>query len=562
MGCSFTNLHSIAPAPYSPCAVLPANRSSACGSSGSTARSELSAPAGLPGKLTISEAPSVPQTPRPSAANGVCFAPSARISSANPGTSLSHTESVASGVTSRGPSPVPPVVTTSALAAAAVWIAVTMCLTSSGTTTATQSIPASAKISRSAGPERSICVPAKHRSLTVMTVAVRPSSVRSISAAYRKHVCPEDEKINSSQPIRAIGEWSLRRNFLAASTSQQKPMLFTETPTEPKPLQSDTEPLPPAQQPIRVAAGRHGELDTHELIRLLDTIEDERARGRFRESLYISIFVWIAVAWFIFYGPRVLWHRAELRDPASVLKERELVELQMPQLPHLPTPTVKPVHPVIDNKTMAHLRETAPTPAPQPVTPQPQPVPAAPPTPPPPPVTNAPSIHTPPPIVADAPSALPHFTQPSSAGSNIQGALNAAARDHTSVNIGNLSRPGRPLNLGGAEVLSDMEGVDFTAYLRRLVSDVQRNWDPLLPPEAGSPLFKQGESYIRFTILPDGTIKDASMHLDGSTHDEAINRSAWGSITSEGQFPPLPKNFHGPEFVLRLHFLVNKQPQE
>ena len=110
--------------------------------------------------------------------------------------------------------------------------------------------------------------------------------------------------------------------------------------------------------------------------------------------------------------------------------------------------------------------------------------------------------------------------------------------------------------------MSDTQNVDFNPYLRRILGDIKRNWDPLIPTEAEAPLYKQGESYIRFTILPDGTIKDASMHLDGSTHDEAINRSCWGSITSEGQFPPLPKDFHGPEFELRIHFLVNKQLPE
>ena len=39
-----------------------------------------------------------------------------------------------------------------------------------------------------------------------------------------------------------------------------------------------------------------------------------------------------------------------------------------------------------------------------------------------------------------------------------------------------------------------------------------------------------------------GTIAD--MHLDGSSHDVAIDKSCWGSITREGQFPPLPRLFH------------------
>ena len=36
-------------------------------------------------------------------------------------------------------------------------------------------------------------------------------------------------------------------------------------------------------QPLRIRTGRFGELEEHELVRLLDTIEDERARARFRE---------------------------------------------------------------------------------------------------------------------------------------------------------------------------------------------------------------------------------------------------------------------------------------
>ena len=34
--------------------------------------------------------------------------------------------------------------------------------------------------------------------------------------------------------------------------------------------------------PVRIRTNRYGELEEHELIRLLDTIEDERARARFR----------------------------------------------------------------------------------------------------------------------------------------------------------------------------------------------------------------------------------------------------------------------------------------
>jgi TonB family protein len=98
--------------------------------------------------------------------------------------------------------------------------------------------------------------------------------------------------------------------------------------------------------------------------------------------------------------------------------------------------------------------------------------------------------------------------------------------------------------------------VNFQPYLARIMREIYEQWIPLIPEEAQPPLNKQGVTQIRFTINPDGTI--AAMHLDGSTHDDALNRAAWGSITGVGQFPPLPKEFHGPNLELRIHYLVNK----
>lgn len=351
------------------------------------------------------------------------------------------------------------------------------------------------------------------------------------------------------------------------------PMISPETPTEQAPQTSSSEPQTPALVPDRIRIGRHGELETHELLYLLDSIEDERARSRFRESVYISLFIWLAVAWFVFYGPRVLWHQPKLRNPAEVLRERELTQLHLPNLPPVPSSAPKAAprpapKPALDNKTLEKIREMAPPAKPEPAPSAANPPAAAQPTaptpttpPPPPPTVPTPQPRTPPPVVAEAPTpqpTKPNFGRPSSAGSAIQDAIAAAARNRGSggIDTGRPSSRSGPLNIGGAEVLSDTEGVNFDPYLRRILGDIKRNWDPLIPPEAQSPLFKQGEAYIRFTILPDGSI--GAMHLDGSTHDEAINRSCWGSITSEGQFPPLPSQFHGPNLELRIHYLVNK----
>jgi outer membrane biosynthesis protein TonB len=315
------------------------------------------------------------------------------------------------------------------------------------------------------------------------------------------------------------------------------------------------------QRPAKIRTARFGELEEHELIRLLDTIEDERARSRFRESIYISIFVWMVVVWLALYGPRYLWHAPRVVNPIDVLKQRELTELADPHL-HAPrAPLPKP--PMrMDNKTLENVRKmTPPAPTPPPPTPTPAPTPTPPtptPTPQPPP-TPQPS-HAAPPIV-DAPTPQPHVNFPSAP--NPSNALGSAMRGTTSpggtYGPGAHAPGGADFGTGGMEVLSDMQGVDFSAWLRRMHDDVQRNWEPLLPEETEAPILKQGETYVRVKILPDGTIAD--MHLDGSSHDVAIDKSCWGSITSEGQFPPLPRQFHGPYLELRLHFIVNKRFQ-
>ena len=83
--------------------------------------------------------PRTPATPRESSACGVFAIESARIASAIPGARRSRTVIVASGVTSRGPRPVPPVVKTSLASTASSSIASAIESRSSGTTRRTTS---------------------------------------------------------------------------------------------------------------------------------------------------------------------------------------------------------------------------------------------------------------------------------------------------------------------------------------------------------------------------------------------------------------------------------------
>lgn len=337
--------------------------------------------------------------------------------------------------------------------------------------------------------------------------------------------------------------------------------------------------VPPSPPPVKVRTSRYGELEEHEVIHLLDALDDERARARFRESVYISIIIWLCIGWFVLYGPQVIFHQPRLINPAEVLKQREkeLTYLDMPTdvskaLPKKPTNVMsdkdrvqQTAKPTLDKKTLQQLQAMrragepspappAPAPAPQPAPQQSQQQPAPQPLP----------QHPQQQAMIEAPKPAPtkpNFAgQMQSAGDAIREAAQQAAQNRGQ---GGDYGANAPLQHGGlntgVEVLSDTMGVDFAPYLRRILSDIRRTWVPLIPEEARPPLNKQGETLIRFTILPDGRI--GQMHLEASTHDQAIDRAAWGGITGVGQFPPLPSNFKGPQLELRIDFLVNTRPE-
>ena len=116
------------------CAVgSPASSSTACFSAGRSTSKPSRQPPGEPGRFTTSAWPRTPASPRESRACGVFASESARSASAIPGATRSSTSAVASGVTSRGPRPVPPVVSTTAASSASSAIASAIASRSSGT---------------------------------------------------------------------------------------------------------------------------------------------------------------------------------------------------------------------------------------------------------------------------------------------------------------------------------------------------------------------------------------------------------------------------------------------
>ena len=347
-------------------------------------------------------------------------------------------------------------------------------------------------------------------------------------------------------------------------------MPILETPPNP------TSSSPAPQQPVKIATRRFGELEQHELIRLLDSIDDEISQARFRESIYISVIICLALAWFAFYGPRVLFHEGRIvsRSDSAAQKEMKYLDLP-PSLVHKAPPKTKVIS---DQDRRAQTPRPKPTPEPsktrpnapnQPLPPAPQPQPAPrqqqpapqqqaqqPPAPQqqprPQPNQNA--------SIPDAPhpsnTGKPNFNLGGSAGQSNAAAANNALRGGGGNYGSGVSRNGP----AGIEILSDTLGVDFGPYIKRLLRILYNSWVPLIPEETRPPLNKEGDTLIRFRINPDGSL--SYMHLDGSSHDDAINRAAWGSVTGVGQFPPLPKDFTGANLDLRVHFVISHNAEK
>jgi TonB family protein len=363
-------------------------------------------------------------------------------------------------------------------------------------------------------------------------------------------------------------------------------MPITEVPTSP--------PGPPKAPITRRKRSRYEDLEPDELLHLIDKLEDERSRARLREGIWVSVIAHLIIFWFLFYGPRVLWHQTHVVNPAEVLKNRK--DLTYLDLPPDALKNVKPKpeaplsdknriaespHPTLDRKTLRELqamrRAGPPAPTPpqqqqqqQPATPQqaaPQPPqqaevqqrhPAQPPVP------MRPSPQSQSSISAPKPEpAKPSFKVGTlSARDAIQQAIENAARNPSAASgdYGDNAPSEHPAMSAGVDVLSDTMGVDFGPYLQRVINATYRSWLPIIPESARPPLDKQGRVGIRFKIYPDGSVKQ--MVLEFPSGDVSLDRAAWGGITGASPYPPLPKEFKGPFLELRFGFYYNVDPSK
>jgi outer membrane biosynthesis protein TonB len=339
--------------------------------------------------------------------------------------------------------------------------------------------------------------------------------------------------------------------------------------------------------------GKYTSLETHELITLVEDLEDDRARARVREGIWVSVIAHLLLFWFIAYGPHVLFHQPRVINPADVLAQRDKENPQFLDLPPDALKQLKPKNrdiisdkdriaqsknPTLDKKTLEQLEAMkaagppAPTPAPQPSqqqapTPQQQAQQPAPPAPQP---GEQPQQKQTQPLAPQQQATLqsppsaptPNFRQ---GGGSVRDQIAGAANDvaHSGPGGGDFGAgaPSRhPGNVGGMEILSDTMGVDFGPYLARLKFLIEHSWWPLIPEEAMPPLNKKGVTQIRFRIGKDGSLQ--VMNLDGRSGTTSLDRAAWGGVTGASPFPPLPKDFKGPYLEIRGAFLYNVRPDE
>lgn len=352
-------------------------------------------------------------------------------------------------------------------------------------------------------------------------------------------------------------------------------------PSGTEPVQESPAPESPASEggsgdsaPV-VRGSRWVDFDTHELLQVISDLEDERRWARFREGILwavlFHIFLLSAVTWI----PRYVLKVPPVVDPFDAIKQRkDLSYLDLPpdalrQLQHQKVES-KPLDkkPLVDKKMLDELkRETPPAPAPpQPVQSEPQ-APVQPRSEPTQPIPPSPQSQSQ--VEAPRPAAVParpNFALESqNPNQALQDAMRSAAHNRGAGQNSDEPRGGLSMHpgagTGGVQVLSDMQGVDFSSWLARWHYETERTWDPLIPDEVNPPINKSGAVAIEFKVLPNGRLMPDSVHLVGRSGDTALDRAAWGALTGSS-YPPLPKEFHGPYLELRAYFLYNMTPSQ
>ena len=112
---------------------------------------------------------------------------------------------------------------------------------------------------------------------------------------------------------------------------------------------------------------------------------------------------------------------------------------------------------------------------------------------------------------------------------------------------------------GGMAMLTPDQGVDFSVYLQRVQTVVDRNWQAVIPESVM--LGEKGMVVLQFRIMRDGSVPAGEPVLVRSSGKEPLDRAAVSSIRASNPFEPLPSAFTGPFIELRAIYLYNLPPE-
>jgi hypothetical protein len=297
---------------------------------------------------------------------------------------------------------------------------------------------------------------------------------------------------------------------------------------------------------------------------LLIEPEDKRDPKSDLVTRILSILVHVAVVAFLIFAPKLFPAPTQEDLNGKQLNTSFFYSPPATPEPVAPTPkvrvtpeTLRRVAPPIEQPKIPSA-VTPEKPAPElPEAPQPKiNVAPAPPT----------SIPTPPapsriePVLPATPNPKFALGLPSSSpGKTLSDQINNAGQGaHTAPPIyaGPPSSGGRGGGVGnGVDILSDTQGVDFSAYIRRLLATLQRNWEAVMPESVR--MGERGIVYTTFQINPDGSVSAPDPTLERTSGKEPLDNAAMAAIHASNPFEPLPSQFHGPFLKLRIVFLYN-----
>ena len=313
-------------------------------------------------------------------------------------------------------------------------------------------------------------------------------------------------------------------------------------------------------------------LTTGEVNLMTQPVEQQTGKWNAIARLGGVVFELLLVA-LILYGPSMPQQRTQAeiaRDNVTDLYLPNNLDklLKAPPAPQPKTPQVR-----IDPRLLRQLAPphalAAPTPPPEPVVKDLAPKPSAPSEPLPQPRTQQPIQDSPirppqtPPDSASNSLILPHF----SPGKALQESMHEALKDGggASAQFGGPSQGGGSVGggggggqgyLGGAvEILTPTEGVDFNAYIARVLASVKQNWYAVMPESAR--LGDRGRVTLQFRIMRNGVVPEQEPAMVGSSGKDPLDRAAISSIRASTPFEPLPTAFTGPYIELRFIFLYN-----